>query len=157
MRRRKAMRKLYLVALVVGFCAPISMAQDTAKAGIYGGLQNLRYNALETSKQDVNNLPQTSKPAPLLTATPETGKQYVNSLPFNSPAASGAGGGRAQCRGCPIGHTHVEIYGGYSFLLFDGFVTNNPDVNDVLNNKIHFYGGDMFGTFNFFRYVGAQF
>src|SRR5262245_46230659 len=101
MRRRKAMRKLFLVALVVGVCAPIIMAQDPAKAGIYGGLQNLRYDALETSKQDISNLPQTSKPAPLSTVTPETGKQYVNSLPFNSPAAGGVAGGRAQCRGCP--------------------------------------------------------
>ncbi|HMB26705.1 MAG TPA: hypothetical protein VKS99_01310, partial [Blastocatellia bacterium] len=118
------MRKLFLVALVVGVCAPI-MAQDTAKAGIYGGLRNLRYDALETSKQDVSNLPQASKPAPLLTATPETGKQYADSLLFNSPAPAGVAGGRAQCRGCRVGHTHVEIYGGYSFLLFDGFATNN--------------------------------
>jgi opacity protein-like surface antigen len=151
------MRKLFLAALVVGLCAPTIMAQDTAKAGIYGGLQNLRYDALETSKQDFSNLPQMSKPAPFLTATPETGKQYVNSLPFNSPAASGVAGGKAQCRGCPIGHTHVEIYGGYSFLLFDGFVTNNAAINDVLNNRIHFHGVDLSGTFNFSRYVGAQF
>src|SRR5262245_15147141 len=157
MRRRKAMQKLFLLALVVGVCAPTMMAQDPAKAGIYGGLQNLRYYALETSKQDVSNLPQTSKPAPLLTATLETGKQYVNSLPFNSPAAADMAGGRSQCRGCPIGHTHVEIYGGYSFLLFDGFATNNVDINDVLNHRIHFHGVDLSGTFNFSRYVGAQF
>src|SRR5215470_1369386 len=157
MRRRKAMQKLFLAALIVGVCAPNILAQDPAKVGIYGGLQNLRYNALETSKQDVSSLPQTSKPAPLLTATPETGKQYVNNLPFNSPAGAGMTRGRAQCRGCPIGHTHVEIYGGYSFLLFDGFATNNVDINDVLNNRIHFHGVDLSGTFNFSRYVGAQF
>src|SRR5262249_29906840 len=138
MRRRKAMQKLFLVAVVVGVCAPTIMAQDPAKPGIYGGIQNLRPNVLETSKQDFSGPTQTSKPERLLIATSETGKQYVNSLPFNSPAAAGVAGGRAQCRGCPIGHTHVEIYGGYSFLLFDGFATNNVDINDVLNNRIHF-------------------
>jgi len=157
------MQKLFLVALVVGVCAPAimaqdpaRMAQDPARAGIYGGLQNLRFNAPETSKQDVSNLPQTSKPASFLTAIPETGKQYVNSLPSNSPSA-GMAGGPAQCRGCLIGHTHVEIYGGYSFLLFDGFATDNVDINDVLNHRIHFHGVDLSGTFNFSRYVGAQF
>jgi opacity protein-like surface antigen len=154
-RRRKAMQKLFLMALVVGVCAPTIMAQDPANAGVYGGVQNLRFNALETSKPDVSSLPQTSKSAPLLTDTPETGKQYGASLPFNSPSADVAGG-RGQCRGCPIGHTHVEIYGGYSFLLFDGFATDNVDINDVLNNRIHFHGVDLSGTFNFSRYVGAQ-
>jgi hypothetical protein len=156
-RRRKAMQKLFLVALVVGVCAPTIMAQDPVKAGIYGGLQNLRSNALETSKQDVSSLPLAPESAPLLTATPETGKQYVGGLPFNSRDAAGATGGRRQCRGCPNGHTHVEIYGGYSFLLFDGFATNNVDINDVLNQRIHFHGVDLSGTFNFSRYVGAQF
>src|SRR5262245_19644878 len=151
------MQKLFLAALIVGVFAPTIMAQDPAKAGIYGGLQTLRSNVLETSKQDVSSPPQTSKPAPLFNATPETGKQYVKSLPFNSPAAAGAAGGRAQCRGCPIGHTHVEIYGGYSFLLFDGFATGNVDINDVLNNIIHFHGVELSGSFNFSRYVGAQF
>ena len=149
------MQKLFLAALIVGVCAPAFMAQDPTKAGIYGGLQNLRSNALETSKQDVSSLPETSKSAPLLTVTPETDKR-VNSLPFNSPAA-GMAGGRAQCRGCQNGHTHVEIYGGYSFLLFDGFETDNVDINDVLNQRIHFHGVDLSGTFNFSRYVGAQF
>ena len=69
------MQKLFLVALVVGVCTPTIMAQDPAKAGIYGGLQTLRSNVLETSKQDDSSLLQTSKPASLLTATPETGKQ----------------------------------------------------------------------------------
>jgi hypothetical protein len=156
MRRRKAMQKLFLVALVVGVCAPTIMAQDPAKSGVYGGIQNLRFNALETSKPDVGSLPQTSKSESPLTATSETGKHYANSLPFNSPAATDMAGGRSQCRGCPIGHTHVEIYGGYSFLLFDGFETDNADINDVLNNRIHFHGVDLSGTFNFSRYVGAQ-
>ena len=150
------MQKLFLVALVVGVCAPTITAQDPSKAGVYGGIQNLRFNALETSKPDVGSLPQTSKPAPLLTATSETGKQYGASLSFNSPADADMAGGRSQCRGCPIGHNHVEIYGGYSFLLFDGFATDNVDINDVLNNRIHFHGVDLSGTFNFSRYVGAQ-
>jgi opacity protein-like surface antigen len=150
------MQKLFLVALVVGVCAPTIMAQDPAKAGVYGGIQNLRFNALETSKPDVSSLPQTSKSAPLLTATPETGRQYGNSLPFNSPAAADMAGGRSQCRGCPIGHTHVEIYGGYSFLLLDGFETDDVDINDVLDQRLHFHGVDLSGTFNFSRYVGAQ-
>src|SRR5215475_909089 len=112
------MQKLFLVALVVGVCAPTIMAQDPAKAGIYDGLQNLRSNALETSRQDVSSLPRAPTSAPLLTASPETGKQYVGSPPFNSRAAAGMAGGRTQCRGCPRdGHTNVEIYAGYSFLL----------------------------------------
>jgi opacity protein-like surface antigen len=156
-RRRKAMQKLFLVALVIGVCAPTIMAQDPAKAGIYGGLQNLRSKALETSKQDVSSPPQAPTSASLLTAPPETGKQYVGSPPFNSRDAAGAAGGRPRCRRCPNGHTHVEIYGGYSFLLFDGFATNNVDINDVLNQRIHFHGVDLSGTFNFSRYVGAQF
>lgn len=151
------MQKLFLAALVIGVCAPTIMAQDPAKAGIYGGLQNLRSNALETSKQDVRSPPQAPTSASLLTASPETGKQYVGSPPFNSRDAAGAAGGRPRCRRCPNGHTHVEIYGGYSFLLFDGFATNNVDINDVLNQRIHFHGVDLSGTFNFSRYVGAQF
>ncbi|HZF39764.1 MAG TPA: autotransporter outer membrane beta-barrel domain-containing protein [Blastocatellia bacterium] len=130
------MQKLFLAALIVGVCTPAIMAQDPAKAGIYGALQNPRFNAPETNKQDAN---------------------------FNSrdaagvTASAGAPGGRPQCRGCPTGHTHVEIYGGYSFLLFDGFETNNVDINDVLNERIHFHGADLSATFNFSRYVGAQF
>src|SRR5262249_35355163 len=125
---------------------------------IYGGLQNLRSNAIETSRQDVSSLPRAPESAPLLTAPPETGKQYVGSPPFNSRAAAGMAGGRKKCRGCPRdGHTNVEIYGGYSFLLFDGFATDNVDINDVLNERIHFHGVDLSGTFNFSQYVGVQF
>jgi opacity protein-like surface antigen len=124
------MQKLFLVALIVGVCTPAIMAQDPAQAGIYGALHPTHFNAPETSKQDVI---------------------------FNSRAATGATGGGGQCRGCPSDHTHVEIYGGYSFLLFDGFETSNVDINDVLNQRIHFNGADLSGTFNFSRYVGAQF
>jgi outer membrane protein with beta-barrel domain len=151
------MRKLFLVVLVVGVCAPSIMAQDPANAGIYGGIQNLRFNALEMSKQDVSNFQRELKSTPLFTVSPETGEQYVGSPPLNPRAAAGMAAGRPQCRGCHNGHTHVEIYGGYSFLLFDGFATNNVDVNDVLNGRIHFHGVDLSGTFNFSRYVGAQF
>src|SRR5262249_34093302 len=156
MRRRKAMRKLFLVALVVGVCAPTIMAQDAAKAGIYGGLQNLRYNALETSRQDVSNLPQTSKPAPLLTATPETGERYVNSLPFNSPAA-GVAGGRGQCRGCQIGHTHVEIYGGDLFFFFFCFFSKKVVIYKFfyIKKKIYFFLLSV--PFYFFLFVCGPF
>jgi opacity protein-like surface antigen len=135
-RRRKAMQKLFLVALVVGVCTPALMAQDPAKAGIYGALQSARFNAPESNRQDAD---------------------------FNSRDAAGATaeaaapGGGPRCRGCSSGHTHVEIYGGYSILLFDGLETNNVDINDVLNQRIHFHGAELSGTFNFSRYVGAQF
>jgi hypothetical protein len=42
----------YIVALVIGVCTPAIMAQETSKAGIYGGIQNLRFKAPATSKQD---------------------------------------------------------------------------------------------------------
>lgn len=112
------------------------MAQDPAKAGIYGALQNPRFNALETIKKDAN---------------------------FNFPAATSAtapavaAGSPTQCRGCPDGHTHVEIYGGYSFLLIDRFEALNDTINDVLDERIYFHGADLSATFNFSRYVGAQF
>jgi opacity protein-like surface antigen len=151
------MQKLFLAVLAIAVCATTIMAQDPAKAGIYGGIQNLRFNAPEMSKQDVSSLPQEIKPTPLLTLPPKAGEQYVGSPPFNPRAAAGMVAGRPQCRGCHDGHTHVEVYGGYSFLLFDGFATNNVDINDVLNGRIHFHGVDLSGTFNFSRYVGAQF
>lgn len=124
------MQKLLLVALVVGVCTPAIMAQDSANAGIYGALPIPRFSVLETDRPDANS---------------------------NSSDATNAAGGRPRCRRCPSGHTHVELYGGYSFLLFDGFETNNVNFNDVLNNKIHFHGADLSATFNFSRYVGAQF
>src|SRR5262249_42864634 len=133
-RRRKTMQKLVLIALVVGLCTPAIMAQETAKTGIYGGLQNLRFNAPETSKQDVPqnlrfnapetskqdvpqnlrfNAPETSKQdvnilpkAPESTFSsaipPETGKQYINNLSFNSRDAAGKAGSPVQCPpSCP--------------------------------------------------------
>jgi opacity protein-like surface antigen len=133
-RRRKAMRKLFLVALIICVCATAIMAQESAKPGIYGALQNLRFNAMEAIKKDAN----------------------FNST-ADATAMAGAAGAPAQCRGCPDGHTHVEIYGGYSFLLLDGFETVNDNFNDVLDNRLHFHGADLSATFNFSRYVGAQF
>ena len=124
------MRKLFLVALVVGVCTPVVMAQGASSVGIYGALPTPRFNALETNRLDANS---------------------------NSSDATNATGGRPRCRKCPSGHTHVELYGGYSLLLFDGFETNNVDFNDVLDNKIHFHGAELSATFNFSRYVGAQF
>src|SRR5215470_7174947 len=135
-RRRKMMQKLFLVALVVGVCSFVIVAQDPAKVGIFSALQNTRFNAPETNRQD----------------------GAINSR--DAAGATGeavAPGGRPQCRGCPSGHTHVEIFGGYSFLLFDGFETDNVDINNVLNQRIHLHGADLSGTFNFSRYVGAQF
>jgi opacity protein-like surface antigen len=130
------MQKLFLVALIASVFTPAIMAQDPAKAGIYGALQSPRLNALEMSKKDANfNFP---------TATDATG-----------PA--GATGSPTQCRGCPDSHTHVEIYGGYSFLLIDRFEALNGAINDVLGQRLHFHGADLSATFNFSRYVGAQF
>ena len=126
------MRKLFLAAIAAGIFTPAVVAQDTAKGGIYGALQNTRFNALETSKKDAEfNSPAAVAPAPT-----------------NSPT---------QCRGCPAGVNRVELYGGYSFLLLDGFETLNADFNDVLSEKIYFNGADLSATFNFSRYVGAQF
>jgi opacity protein-like surface antigen len=124
------MQKLFLVALVVGVCTHAGIAQEPTKAGIYGALPTPRFNVLETNRPDDD---------------------------FNSRDVTNTTGGRPRCRGCPSGHTHVELYGGYSFLLLDGFETNNVDFNDILNNKIHFHGADLSATFNFSRYVGVQF
>jgi hypothetical protein len=124
------MRKLFLVALVVGVCTPAIMAQDSASAGIYGAIPTPRFNALEMNGPEAD---------------------------LNSRDATNATGGRPRCRGCRRDHTHVELYGGYSFLLLDGFETNNVNFNDALNNKIYFHGADLSATFNFSRYVGAQF
>ncbi|HEU0184522.1 MAG TPA: hypothetical protein VFS27_04355 [Blastocatellia bacterium] len=125
------MQKLFLVALVVGVCASAVMAQGPAKDGIYGALQNMRFDAPKTSREDAG---------------------------FNSPAATSATRSATQCRGCPDdGYNRVELYGGYSFLLLDGFETLNDDFNDPLDEKIHFHGADLSATFNFSRYVGGQF
>jgi hypothetical protein len=126
------MRKLFLAAFIAGVVAPLILAQDLAprpmEDRIYGALQNPRFNALEMSKKDAVS---------------------------NSPAATP--GRPMQCRGCPAGIDRVELYAGYSFLLLDGFRAVNPDFNDVLDERIHFHGADLSATFNFSRYVGAQF
>lgn len=124
------MRKLFLAALIAGVFTPAIMAQGPANDGIYGALQNPRFNALEMSKKDAN---------------------------FNSPVATAPTRRSTQCRGCPDGYNRVELYAGYSFLLLDGFETVNDDFNDVLDERIHFHGADLSATFNFSRYVGAQF
>jgi opacity protein-like surface antigen len=157
------MRKLFLLALVVGVYTPAAMAQETAGAGIYGGLQNPRFNAPRAIKQDVKQ--GTAKNAiygdlqnPRFNVS-ETGNRYGASFPSNSRADAGVAAGRTQCPPrCPRdGHTNVEIYAGYSFLLLDGFETDDVDINDVLDQRLHFHGVDLSGTFNFSRYVGAQF
>jgi hypothetical protein len=79
------MKKLFLVALVVGVCTPAIMAQETAKAGIYSGLQNVRFDANGTSMQDSKQEP--AKVAiygglsNMHIAAPETSDQDANSLP----------------------------------------------------------------------------
>jgi opacity protein-like surface antigen len=130
------MQKQLLAALIVIVCTPAIMAQEPAKAGFSGIQSNLRFESLETNKQ------------------------AINSIPSNSRAAAGAPGGRAQCPPrCRRGRdrTHVEIYGGYSFLLFDSFRTNNAAINDILGTKVHLNGANLSTTFNFSRYVGGQF
>ncbi|MBO0860632.1 MAG: hypothetical protein J2P21_19555, partial [Chloracidobacterium sp.] len=129
------MQKLFLAALVAGLCAPVIMAQDAA--GIYGALPTPRFNTIEINKPGAD----------------------FNSHDSTNDAAAPADttGSRPRCRRCPSGYTHVELYGGYSFLLFDSFETNNVNFNDVLNNKLNFHGADVSATFNFLRYVGAQF
>jgi hypothetical protein len=126
------MQKLYLVALIVGIgvCTPAIMAQEPAKAGI---TPNLRYNVPETGKRDVN---------------------------FNPRGAAGVSGAPVQCPPrCPSDdYNRVEIYGGYSFLLLDSFVSDDPVLSDFFDddNRLHLNGVDLSATFNFSRYVGAQ-
>jgi opacity protein-like surface antigen len=128
------MRKLFLAAFIAGIVASAIMAQDSAltsrKDGIDGTLQNPRFNALETIKKAAT---------------------------FNSPTANTPAGASTQCRGCQDDINRVELYAGYSFLLLDGFRTVNATFNDVLDERIHFHGVDLSATFNFSRYVGAQF
>jgi len=126
------MRKLYLAALIIGVCAPSIMAQEPAKAGIYGDPPHQLFKALGTSDQEAED---------------------------NSRGAQDRARRRRRCPPiCPrSGHNHVEIYGGYSFLLLEGFRATSADFNDVLDERIYFHGGDLSGTFNFSRYVGAQF
>jgi opacity protein-like surface antigen len=135
-RRSKAMQKLFLVALIVSVCTPAIMAQEPAKAGISNIPSNLRFETFETSKT------------------------AIKSIPSNSRGGIGVAGGRAQCPPrCTRGRdrTKVEIYGGYSFLLFDSFRTVDADINDILRTRVHLHGADLSATFNFSRYVGGQF
>jgi len=129
------MQKLFLAALIVSVCTPAIMAQEPAKAGFSGIQSNLRFDNLETSKQS------------------------INSIPSNSRGAAGAPGGQSRCPRCRRGHdrTKVEVYGGYSFLLFDSFRTNNANINDILSTKVHLNGANLSATINFSRYVGGQF
>ncbi len=181
------MRILFLAAVVVGVCTPAVMAQETAKAGIYGGIQNLRFNAPTTSKQDVpqnlrfnapeiskqdvNILPQAPK-STFFSAIPlETGKQYANSLPFNSPGAAGKAGGPVQCPpSCPSDdYNKVEIYVGYSVLRHETRLFNliGDDIGDFdgvnfndfddLRLTRDLQGVNLSFTYNFSRYVGVQF
>jgi hypothetical protein len=143
------MRKLFLAALVVGLCTRAIMAQETAKAGIYGGLQNLRFDAHETirqnakqepakvaiygdlsnlnlaapetSNQDVDSLPQAPKATFFSAVSHEIGQQYAISPPLNSRSPTGSAGSQAKCPPtCPsIEYNRVEIYGGYSLLSYD--------------------------------------
>lgn len=157
------MLKLFLAALVIGVCTPAVMAQETAEAGINGGLQNLRFNTPRASEQGAEQGPSKNAIYGSLQNPrfnfPETGKPYGASFPSNSRADAGVAAGRTQCPPrCPSDdHTNVEIYAGYSFLLLDGFETDNVDINDVLDQRLHFHGADLSGAFNFSRYVGAQF
>lgn len=143
------MRKLFLVALVVGLCTPVIMAQEPAKAGIYGGLQNLRFDAYgtskqdaeqesaktaiyggllnlhhnlpETSNQDINSLPQAPKPTSLSDISNELGRRYAINPPLNSRDAAGGAGSPVQCPPNCAGreYNRIEIYGGYSLLSYD--------------------------------------
>jgi hypothetical protein len=148
-RRRNTMRKLFLAALVVGLCTRAIMAQETAKAGIYGGIQNLRFDAHETSKQDskqepakvaiygdlsnlhlnvpepdnqdVKSLPQAPKTTLFSAISRELSQQYAFSPPLNSRGAAGSAGGQGKCPpNCPSDDINrFEIYGGYSLLSYD--------------------------------------
>jgi opacity protein-like surface antigen len=134
--KEKPMRKLFLLALAIGVCAPSIMAQESAKDAIYRYYPNLISERPEASKLDGGGV----------------------LLNVNARGAASAAKGTAQCRNCPDDdHTKVEIYGGYSFLLQEGFETEVDDINDVLNGRLHFHGADLSATFNFSRYVGAQF
>jgi hypothetical protein len=143
------MRKLFLVALVIGVCTPVIMAQETTKAGIYGGIQNLRFDAYgtskqeagqesakvaiyggisnlhpnvpETSEQDVNSLPQAPKSTFFSPIAPEIGRQYAINPPLNSHDAAGGASSPVQCPpNCAgRGYNRFEIYGGYSLLSYD--------------------------------------
>jgi hypothetical protein len=143
------MRKLFLAVLVLGVFTPAIMAQETAKAGIYGGLQNVRFDAHgtskqddnqesakiaiyggllkmdlaapETSNQDFNSLPQAPKSTFFSAISREIGQQYAISPPFNSRGPTGSAGGQGKCPPtCPSNDfNRFEIYGGFSLLSYD--------------------------------------
>jgi len=143
------MRKLFLAALVASFCTPAIMAQETTKAGIYGGIQNVRFDAHETSKQgtkqesakvaiygdlsnlhlaapetgneDVNSLPQAPKTTFFSAIPREMSQQYAFSPHLNSRGAAGGAGSQGRCPPtCPGDEfNRFEIYGGYSLLSYD--------------------------------------
>src|SRR5262249_58951025 len=112
-RRMKERKKCFVGVLIAGASPPAIMAQEPAKAAFLSIPSNLRFESLETSKQP------------------------INSIPPNSRVAAGAPRGRAQCPPRCRGRdrTHVEIYGGYSLLVFDGFRTDNSVINDALRNR----------------------
>jgi hypothetical protein len=142
------MRKLFLAALVLGVCTPSFMAQETAKAGIYGslqmrfdahetskqdskqespkiaiygGLSNLHLAAPETSNQDVSSLPQAPNSTFFSAISREMGQQFAISPPLNSRGVSGSAGSPVQCPpSCPSDDFNkFEIYVGYSLLSYD--------------------------------------
>jgi hypothetical protein len=143
------MRKLFLAVLVLGVCTPAIMAQETAKAGIYGSLQKVRFDANGTSKQDAkqepakvaiygglsnmhmaapetsdqdgNSLPQAPKSTFFSAISREMGQQYAISPPLNSRGPTGSAGSPVQCPpSCPSDDfKKFEIYVGYSLLSYD--------------------------------------
>ncbi|HEY8459773.1 MAG TPA: hypothetical protein VIM99_05295 [Blastocatellia bacterium] len=174
------MQKLFLAALIAGVCMPAIKAQEIVRTGIYGGLQNLRFHAPGMKKQDApptadSDVPQTNRLAvngaihDLRFDAVETGKKYADKAALNSRAASGGTGGRFQCPpGCPEDYNRFEIYGGYSYLsheirvfsFFDDDINGLNGFNffdDDLRARFGLQGADFSFTFNFSRYVGAQF
>jgi opacity protein-like surface antigen len=162
------MRSLFLVALVVGVCTPAIMAQETAKAGIYGGIQNLRFtppapskrnakqksaiysgaqnlnfNIPETNKQDVNGLPQAPKSTFFSAISPEMDKRYAGNLPLNSRGA----GSRVQCPpSCPRDdYNRFEIYVGYSLLRAEFRLFNliGDDISDFVGGSFNGFDDDF--------------
>lgn len=156
------MRKLFLVALVVGVCTSAIMAQESSNAGIYGGIQNLRFNDPTPGNQDGVSLPVAPKSTFLSALSLETARQNADKFPNNSRGASGRAGSLFQCPpSCPDDYNRVEIYAGYSLFLFDNFGDDDIDGDDLDDffddDRLHLNGVDLSTTFNFSRYVGAQF
>ncbi len=129
------MQKLFLAAIMVSVGASAIMAQEAARGGIINVPTNLRFEISDTAREDIQRDSLKSRGA--VTATP----------------------GRAQCPPrCSGGdRTNFEIYAGYSFLRFDGFETDADVLDDFLRDRRNFHGVELSATFNFSRYVGAQF